>query len=270
MSENQTTGRSKKSSLGRLKDWVRGSAQPDRLNPFSRDHSRQASRAPSPVPSRGKADNALATVGASSSTSEIRPSVDDPQLVVGANAMIPTIRQDDRVDEKSDNDQNAELGAATDGSQDQENQNIGPKPNSSAQEDSMWRIAETQLRQDKKKNELLDAYYNILKSKVKDLDSSSTPKMLKQISAFIESESKRVQDTSKLGTFSSILKKAADCILKAEKVISAAAQPCLPASIACAGVMLVLSVSSLLLLYALDADAQIALYSIWESARHSP
>ena len=66
-----------------------------------------------------------------------------------------------------------------------------------------------------------------------------------------------------------MLKKAADCILKAEKVISAAAQPCLPASIACAGVMLVLSVSSLLLLYASDSDAQIALYSSWQSAGHS-
>lgn len=268
MSENQAAGRSKKNGLKRLTDWVRGSAQPGRLNPFSRDHSRQASRAPSPVPSRGKADNASATVGAGSSTLEIKPSVDDTQLVVDANAMISAIMQDDRVDVNSDNDQNAELGAATDGSQDQENQNIGLKPNTDAADspqDSMWKIAETQLRQDKKKNELLDAYYNILKSKVKDLDSSSTPKMLKNISIFIESESKRVQDT----TFSSILKKAADCILKAEKVISAAAQPCLPASIACAGVMLVLSVSSLLLLYALDADAQIALYSSWESAGQS-
>ena len=124
----------------------------------------------------------------------------------------------------------------------------------------MWEIAETQLRQDKKKNELLDAYYEILESKLEGLDRSSTPQKLKQISSFIESESKRFQDTSKLGTFSSVLKKAVDCILRAEKIISAAAQPCLPASIACAGVMLVLSVSSLLRLYAPDANAQIALY----------
>ncbi|KAH9208496.1 hypothetical protein DL95DRAFT_479856 [Leptodontidium sp. 2 PMI_412] len=185
-----------------------GSAQPGRLHLFSRVRSRQSSRAPSPVPSRGKADNASATAGASSSTPGTRPSVDDPQLVVGANAMIPAIRQDDRVDEKSDNDQNAQLGTATDGSQDQENQGIGLKPNTdaadSAQEDNMWKIAEDQLRQDKKENELLDAYYDILKSKLNDFDSSNTSERQKQISAFIESESKIFEDASKLGPFANV------------------------------------------------------------------
>ena len=106
--------------------------------------------------------------------------------------MIPAIELDDSVDEKSDNDQITKLGATTDGSQDQENQNIGLKPNTDAanlaQEDNMWRIAEAQLRQDEKKR-LLDAYYNILESKLGNLASSGTPKTLEQISAFIESES---------------------------------------------------------------------------------
>ncbi|RDL30832.1 Uncharacterized protein BP5553_10177 [Venustampulla echinocandica] len=237
MSEKQAAGRNKTSQL---KDQLRS-----RFRRSSRGHSRQSSRAPSPVPSRGKADNASATAGASSSTPGIRPSVDDTQLVAGANAMIPAIKLGNRLDKKSDNDQNAELGAATDGSQDQENQNIGLKPNTdaadSAQEDNMWKIAEAQLRRDQKKNKLLDAYYDILKSKLKDLDSSNTSEKQKQISAFIESQSKTIQDANKLGKFTSVLKKAADYILKAEKVISTAAQPCLPASIACAGVMLVLS-----------------------------
>ncbi|KAH6714372.1 hypothetical protein BKA61DRAFT_517572, partial [Leptodontidium sp. MPI-SDFR-AT-0119] len=236
MSEKQTASRSKKSPLERLQD---------RLHLFSRDRSRQPSREPSPVPSRGRADNTSATDGASPSTLGIRPNVDDTQLVAGVNAIIPAIKLDDRLDDKSDNDQNAELGAATDGSQDQENQGIGLKPNTdaadSAQEDNMWKIAEDQLRHDKKENELLDAYYDILKSKLNDFDSSNTSERQKQISAFIESESKIFEDASKLGPFASVLKKGAGCILKAEKVISAAAQPCLPASVACAGVMLVLS-----------------------------
>ncbi|PMD29784.1 hypothetical protein L207DRAFT_444908, partial [Hyaloscypha variabilis F] len=106
----------------------------------------------------------------------------------------------------------------------------------------MWKIAEDQLRLDKKQRELLDAYNDILKSKLKkDLNPAGTPERQKQISAFIVSESKRFHDTSKLGKFASVLKKGADCILKAEAVISAASQPCLPASVACAGVMLVLS-----------------------------
>ena len=260
MSEKQAAGRSKKS---RWTDQL--------LRPFSRDHSRRSSRAPSLVPSRGKADNASATASASSSTPGIRPSIDDTQLVAGASAIIPAIKQADKVDEKSDNDQNAELGATTDVSQDQENQNIGQKPNVDAadlaQEDDMWKIAEAQLRRDDKKKQLLDAYDTILKSKLeKGLEPAGTRERRKQISAFIESESKRYQDTSKLGTFSSVLKKAADCILKAEKVISTAAQPCLPASIACAGVMLILSASSSLRLYTPDADVQIALCSSQRAA----
>ena len=117
-------------------------------------------------------------------------------------------------------------------------------------------------------NKLLDAYDEILKSKLKNLDSFSTPERQKQISAFIESKSESFQDASKLDTFASVLKKAANCILKAEKAISAAAQPCLPASIVCAGVMLVLSVS-LWLLHAPDTDAQIALCSSRQSAGRS-
>jgi hypothetical protein len=237
MSENQAAGHSKKNILERWKDRVRGSAQPGRLNPFSRDHSRQSSRAPSPVPSRGKADHASAIAGASSSTPEIRPGVDDDsQRGAGATVTRPAIK----------------LGAVTNASHDGENQTADLVTNmdatDSAQEDDMWKIAEAQLRQDEKMNELLDAYYEILKSKLKDLDSLSTPERQKQISAFIESEAESFQDASKLGTFASVLEKAAKCILKAENIISAAAQPCLPASIACAGVMLVLSVSSSLLL----------------------
>lgn len=133
----------------------------------------------------------------------------------------------------------------------------------------MWLISETQLREDEKKKKLLDVYYDILKSKSKDLDSSSTPDRQKKLSDFIKSESKSLQDASKLGTFASVLKKAADCTLKAQKIISAAAQPCLPASIACAGVILVLSVSSRLMLYALDADSHIALYSSRQPAGRS-
>lgn len=187
MSENQADGRSKK-TMERLKGLFRDPAQPGRLNPFSR-HSCEGSRAPLPVPSRGKVDNASASAGANT------------QLT------------------------------------------------NSVQEDDMWKSAEAELRQDKKMNKLIDAYYEIMDAKLKNLNSVSTPERQKQISDFIESESQTLQDANKSGTFASVLKKAATYILKAEKIISSAAEPCLPASIACAGVMLVLSVSSPLLLW---------------------
>lgn len=283
MSENQAVGHSKKSRLERWTNRLRDPTQLGQLRrPFSRDHSRQSSREPSPVPSRGKSYSTPATAGASSSTPESRPGVvNDTQLVAGTNTTIPAIKLDDRLDEKSDDDQNVEsddkdkteVMAATDRFQLQEYQDKDLETNTDAadsgQEDDMWKIAEAQLRRDEKMNKLLDAYDEILKSKLKNLDSFSTPERQKQISAFIESKSESFQDASKLDTFASVLKKAANCILKAEKAISAAAQPCLPASIVCAGVMLVLSVSSLWLLHAPDTDAQIALCSSRQSAGRS-
>ncbi|CZR53464.1 uncharacterized protein PAC_03342 [Phialocephala subalpina] len=245
MSEEQAAGRCKK---GRLERWK--SAQPGWFRPFSRDHSRQSSRTPSPV-RRGKADDAPTTADASSSTPKIRPGVNhEARLVAGANAVVlavklegkPDNRPDDNQNVESDDDEDAELDAATGRSRDQENSNTDPDAAGSAQENDMWKIAEAQLRLDKKQTELLDAYYDILKSKLKkDLNPAGTLERQKQISAFIVSESKGFRDTSKLGKFASVLKKGADCILKAEAVISAASQPCLPASVACAGVMLVLS-----------------------------
>jgi hypothetical protein len=278
MSDKQAAGRCKK---GRLERWK--SAQPGWFRPFSRDHSRQSSRTPSPVPSRGKADDAPTTADASSSTPKIRPGVDrEARLVAGANAVVlavkpdgkPDNRPDDNQNVESDDDEDAELDAATDMSQDQENANTDPEANTnaagSAQENDMWKIAEAQLRLDKKQTELLDAYYDILKSKLKkDVNPAGTPDRQEQISAFIMSESEGFNDTSKLGKFASVLKKGANCILKAEAVISAASQPCLPASVACAGMMLVLSVSSSLPLHTPDADAQIALYSNRQSAGRS-
>jgi hypothetical protein len=262
MSEKQAAGRCKKS---RLERW--NLAWPGSIHPFSRDHSRQSSRAPSPVPSRWKAGDVPATAGASSSTPEIKPGVNrDAQLVASANAIIPAIELDD--------EEEAKLGAATDGSQDQEGENTELGTNvdaaNSAQDNDMWKIAEAQLRRDKKNKKLLDAYYHILKSKLgEDLEPAGTPERQKQISAFIVSESKSFHDTSKLHKFAHVLKKAADFILKAEKIISAAAQPCLPASIACAGVMLVLSVSFSLRRHTPAADAQIALCSSRQPAGRS-
>jgi len=278
MSEKQAAGHRKK---GRLEQWK--SARPSWLRPFSRDHSRQSSRTPSPVPSRGKADDAPTTADASSSTPKIRPSVNhEDRLVAGASAVVlaveldgkPDNRPDDNQNVESDDGEDAELDAATDRPRDQENANTDPETNTdaagSAQENNMWKIAEAQLRLDKDQAKLLDAYYDILKSKLKkDLNPAGSPERQKQISAFIESQYEGFHDTSKLGNFASVLKKGADCILKAQSVISAASQPCLPASVVCAGVMLVLSVGSSLPPHTPDADAQIALHPSRQSAGRS-
>ena len=240
MSEKQAAGHGKK---GRLERW---------LQPFSRDRSRQPSRAPSPVSSQGRADDTQATAGASASTLEIKIGVKHgAKRSAAANTTVLAVK----LGGEADDNQDAKLNAATDGPQHQGNENTDPDAADLTEKDNMWMIAEAQLRQDKKKNDLLDRYYDILKSKLKeDLKPAGTPERRKQISAFIVSESKHSNDTSESGEFASVFKKAADCILKAEKIISAAAQPCLPASIACAGVILVLSVSSSLQLHTLDAD----------------
>lgn len=245
MSENQAAGRGKKSRREQWKERLRGSTQPDWLQLFSRGRPRQSSRTPSPIPSGGKADDTQATAGASASELEISVK-HEAKRAAATNGTIPVIKLDD----KADDNQDAELNATMDGSQDQGNENTDLDA-----ADNMWTIAEVRLRQDKQKNKLLDRYYDILKSKLKeDLEPAGTLERRKQITAFIESESKHFHDTSKSGEFASVFKKAADCILKAEKVISAAVQPCLPASIACAGMMLVLSVSSSLQLHTTDAN----------------
>jgi hypothetical protein len=65
--------------------------------------------------------------------------------------MIEPIKLDKKLGNKSDSNKNAESGDGED-----TELNVADL----AQEDDMWKIAEYQLRQDKTRNDLLDAYYD--------------------------------------------------------------------------------------------------------------
>jgi hypothetical protein len=209
--KKQATGGAKKSRRELLKGL---------LPTISRSHSRASSRATSPVPGKVIVDDVPSTAAVSASV------------------------LDDKLNNKSDEGQSAEQDAATVKSQDQENEkNSDPDAADLNQNYDTWKIAEVQLRQDKTKRKLLDAYYDILKSKLNgDLEPAGTPERQKQISAFIVSESKSFQNTNNSGGISQVLKQASSFIVASKDVVTAASAPCLPASIACAGMMLILSV----------------------------
>jgi hypothetical protein len=213
MKKNQATG----GSNSRLEPLKR------LLHPFSRGRSRASSRSTSPVPGNATVDDVPSTATTSVST-----------LVV---------RSDDKPDNKLDEVQDAEQ-EATVKSQDQEIENSDPDAADLTRDYDAWKIAEVQLRRDEKNRKLLDAYYDILKSKLTEgLEPAGTPERRKQISTFIESESEKFQNTNSLGTIGQVLNRASNLIVASKNVVVAASAPCLPASIACAGIMLILSVS---------------------------
>jgi hypothetical protein len=215
--------RSKKSRLERLKERIGIGSQPDGLRPPSRSSSssRLSRRGKSPDPKNEKAENA--------------------QFTASANAVNPEIKPDDNEDARPD----ATKEPFPQVKQDQKNKDTNLEPKTDATEDDdMWKIAEDQLREDQNKRKLLDAYYDILRSKSgAKLEPAGTPKRKEQICTFIVSESKRLPDSSKLGRFGDVFQHASKYVIAAKDVITTAAAPCLPASIACAGVMLILSVS---------------------------
>jgi hypothetical protein len=214
MTKKQATSGNKKSGRRLLKELLRS---------FSRGHSRAPSSATSPVPGKAMADDALSTTTTS--------------------ALALEMRLDHKLDDELDDWQDADQDAATVMSQDQANENSGPDAADLTREYDTWKIAEIQLRQDKKKRKLLDAYYDILKSKLNEkLEPAGTPERKRQISAFIDSESKNIQNTNHLGVMGQVLKQAFSFMVRSMDVTAASAR-CFPASIACAGMVLILSVS---------------------------
>lgn len=115
----------------------------------------------------------------------------------------------------------------------------------------MWAIAERELREDPQKREKLDRYDKILEDHFKSkLEPIGTPKRREQFREFFESEVKNLtsidSETRLQGCKNKakrFLKAAVDCVLATRDIIAAASAPCLPASVACAGVTFLLSVS---------------------------
>jgi hypothetical protein len=210
--------RGKKKLFERFRDPTGRESLPEGRRQLSRPRSpfHPSRRGKSPNPKNEKAGNA--------------------QFTAGTNAETPEIKLDDN--EAAQPDTTRELFS------EDANPDMKTDPTDSNGDNDMWKIAEDQLRNDPKMKEILDAYYGILKWKSDvNLEPAGTPERKKQICNFIDSEHKKLPDSSALGKCSSVFKKASENVVKAKDVIAAATAPCLPASIACAGVMLILTVS---------------------------
>lgn len=153
------------------------------------------------------------------------------QLTTGANAATFEITPDDSND--------AWLGAKT--------ATVDP-----TKDNDMWAIAAEKLRKDPRKREKLDKYNGILEARFKTkLKPIGTLERREQFLEFLNSEIEHLNNTTKsetrLGRCSNkakrFLRTAADSIIATKSVITAATTPCLPASVACAGVTVLLSVS---------------------------
>lgn len=224
--QEDVASRGNESHIKRFKDRIGRGSQPDGLRPFSRSRSssRLSRRGKSPDPKNEKAENA--------------------QFTAGANAVTPEVKPDDN--EGAQPDTTKEPFARVKQDQKNEDTNLETKTDAtvSKKDDDMWKIAEDQLREDQNNRKLLDAYYNILEEKSRvNLEPAGTLERKEQICTFIVSESKRLSDSSKLGRFGKVFQQASKWVTATKDVITTAAAPCLPASIACAGVMLILSVS---------------------------
>lgn len=100
-----------------------------------------------------------------------------------------------------------------------------------------------------------------MKSRLKDdLKPTGTAERREQISAFLVSEYDGIHNASKSGKLAVIFQKAANYILGLRNLISTNGQPDFPASIACAGVMLILSVRTTLRIRITDIDILKAFY----------
>ena len=165
------------------------------LPPPSRGHSRQPSRAPSPVPNTDTADLSQE---------------DTKDALQGARATVADLPKDD----------------------------------------DMWAIAEEKLRGDPQKREKLEKYDDILKDHFGlVLKPIGTAQRRGQFLGFLNSEIEHLrskESETQLGRcrnkYKRFFKAAVGCVIDTKDVITAAATPCLPASVACAGVAVLLSV----------------------------
>ena len=130
---------------------------------------------------------------------------------------------------------------------------LTPKQDSvdSNDEGDLWAIAEEKLRCDPNTKATLEEYDRILQEEEKSqLEPFTKEERKLQAARYLESKVKELQeikDGTRLAGFRAKIKRflrsAADCIIEAHVVIGPATSACLPASVACAGVTLLLKVS---------------------------
>jgi len=213
--------RGRRTLFNRFKDRIRGESQPNQLRPDS--HSRSTSRlshhGKSPDRKNEKAENAQFTTDAHPSAAPVEAKPNDRQDAQPCTQTPQPGTETATAGSNKDND--------------------------------MWTIAEEELRKDPQKREKLEQYDRILEdyfgSKLKPV---GTLERREQFLGFLSSEIEKLDTTdceTRLRKCSNkakrFFKSARGCILASKDIIAAAATPCLPASVACAGVTVLLSVS---------------------------
>jgi hypothetical protein len=163
----------------------------------------------------------------------------------------------DRKNEKGGNAQSttsAHTSAAPSEAKLDDNKDARPGANTAAagpnKDNDMWTIAEAELREDPQKREKLEKFDRILEDHFKSkLKPVGTLERREQFLGFLGSEIEKLNKTdseTRLRKCSNrakrFFKSAVDCIIASKDIITAAATPCLPASVACAGVSVLLSV----------------------------
>ncbi|OCK75793.1 hypothetical protein K432DRAFT_161465, partial [Lepidopterella palustris CBS 459.81] len=118
--------------------------------------------------------------------------------------------------------------------------------------EDFWALAEKQLRHDEgsHKSEMMKRFDSILKKNIGSaLEPPRTKARREQINAFIKSKSKNLENAEDQNRLSQCKEEAKNFfmtavqfMIKTQGIINAAAAPCLPASVACAGVTLLLTI----------------------------
>jgi hypothetical protein len=187
----------------------------------SRSTSRQADRGKSPDRTISKAENAQVTAGAPTQSAAAPEATRDDQ-------------KDDRPRAKTTSQPGAKTTAAAGANTDVD----------------MWAIAEAKLRQDAQKRKKLEQYDRILADYFgAELKPAGSRERREQLLGFLGAEIDKLnqpESETRLSRCSNKAKRffqsAVRCVMASKDVITAAATPCLPAAVACAGVTVLLSV----------------------------
>jgi len=131
-----------------------------------------------------------------------------------------------------------------------------------------WTIAEAELLKDSQKREKLDKYNLILEKRLgSKLEPSGTPERRKHILDFLHKAVDKLNSADSQTRLSKFKRKASrffkstiDFVVATQSTINTAASPCLPASVACAGVTVLLSVSTQTDSVGSDTECTPALY----------
>jgi hypothetical protein len=133
----------------------------------------------------------------------------------------------------------------------------------SDKDNDMWTTAEKRLREDPQKRKKLEEYDRILEEHFgARLEPIGTPERREQFRGFLNSEIEKLNDAdsdTRLSRCSNkakrFFKSAAACVIASKDIIAPATAACLPAAVACTGVVVILSVS-----FAIEYSWQVLIY----------